>query len=178
MSVWNIAAVGMGANQGDREANLNRAAAALRAFPECRNFRFSPLYETQAVDCFEPHPFLNAAVTFETRLRAEELLRNLHRVEDDFGRRRPYVNAPRPLDLDLLLYGETVIKEPHLTVPHPRMQQRLFVLTPLTACLGEDYRHPALNRSLGLLEAACKREENHPAVRFLRPPDWAAAPSR
>lgn len=125
------AAVGLGANLGDRRQHLCLAAAALRAMDRCDGFHFSAVYETPAVNCREDLPFLNAAVCFTTQLQPTALLNALQAIEASLGRRRPYPNAPRSLDLDLLLFGEITCQLPQLTVPHPRMAQRLFVLEPL-----------------------------------------------
>jgi len=143
-------AVGLGGNLGDRSMLMSEAAAAMLVLPTGADFRFSSIYETKAVDCREPLPFLNAAITFETRLKADELLAALQEIETALGRSRPYRNAPRPIDLDLLLYGEDRIQRPELTVPHPRLHERLFALEPL-AEIWPEARHPELNRSVAEL---------------------------
>ncbi len=156
------AAVGLGGNQGDRLGLLERAAAMLRALPDCRRFRFSPVYETAAVDCREPLPFLNAAARFETGLTPRALLGALLDIERRLGRRRPYPNAPRPIDLDLLLYGDLVADSDELTLPHPRMAQRLFVLTPLAEIWPEAV-HPGAGltiRELAQRRAVLDRPED------------------
>ena len=90
----------------------------------------STLHDTEPADGAPPPRFLNAAARIETELPPRELLELLLRVEHELGRERPYPGAPRPIDLDLLLYDDAVIDEPGLVVPHPRMHQRAFVLRP------------------------------------------------
>ena len=146
------AAVGIGTNLGDREALMAAAGAGIRGLPHCHGFRFSPIYQTAAVDCPDPRPFLNAVVAFDTRLDAEQLLDCLQALEHTHGRTRPYPNAPRYLDLDLLLYGDEVRQSRRLTLPHPRMGERLFVLTPL-AQVWDETPLPGWNCSVSGLEA-------------------------
>ena len=128
---WIKTALGVGGNLGNRLVNLKAAAHAITALPDCRRHRFSKLFETEAVDCAEPMAFLNGAVTFETKLGPQRLLEKLQAIENRFGRTRPYRNAPRPIDLDILIYGDHIINTINLQIPHPRMKQRLFVLRPL-----------------------------------------------
>jgi 2-amino-4-hydroxy-6-hydroxymethyldihydropteridine diphosphokinase len=122
--------VGLGANLGEPLAALQAALRALGALPGTRLVRNSRIYRSAPVDAGGPD-YLNAVAELETALAAPELLRELQRVEADAGRERPYRNAPRTLDLDLLLYGSARIESDALTVPHPRMWERAFVLLPL-----------------------------------------------
>ncbi len=122
--------VGLGANLGDRDAALQGALKALAALPQTRLIRTSAIYRTAPVDAHGPD-YLNAVAVLQTRLAPDELLSHLQRIELASGRERPYRNAPRTLDLDVLLYGEASIDSPALTVPHPRMHERAFVLIPL-----------------------------------------------
>lgn len=122
--------VGLGANLGDAAAALQAAFAALAALPRTRLLARSALYRSAPVDAAGPD-FLNAVAQLETSLSAQELLGHLHAIEREHGRERPFRNAPRTLDLDLLLYSDEVIAEAALTVPHPRLHQRAFVLAPL-----------------------------------------------
>jgi 2-amino-4-hydroxy-6-hydroxymethyldihydropteridine diphosphokinase len=124
------AAVGLGANLGDARAAVRAAAAALARLPGVQRCTLSPLYRSAPVEASGPD-FVNAVALLETTLTAAELLAQLHAVEQAHGRERPYRNAPRRLDLDLLLYGDAVIDTPGLQVPHPRMHARAFVLVPL-----------------------------------------------
>lgn len=122
--------IGLGANLGDAAATLERSLAALAVLPQSQLLARSALYRTAPVDAAGPD-YINAVAALRTRLSPEALLDQLQRVELAEGRERPYRNAPRTLDLDLLLYGELVINTPRLTVPHPRMYERAFVLRPL-----------------------------------------------
>ena len=130
--------VALGANLGDAVAALQQAAAALAQLPLTRLLQASSLYKTAPIDTDSggetPAPggdYFNAVVALETGLSAPALLDQLQQLEQQAGRERPYRNAPRTLDLDLLLYGSACIDSPRLTVPHPRMRQRAFVLVPL-----------------------------------------------
>jgi 2-amino-4-hydroxy-6-hydroxymethyldihydropteridine diphosphokinase len=124
--------VGLGANLGDRERTLRAAAEALAAEEGVEVVSVSTLRETEPVGVGEQPRFLNGAAELETTLTARELLDRLLAVEQRFGRVRiPAEHGPRTLDLDLLLYGDEVIDEPGLAVPHPRLHERRFVLEPL-----------------------------------------------
>ena len=122
--------IGLGANLGDPQEALREAIEALAALP-CSVLRASSsIYRTAPIDAIGPD-FLNAVVQLDTRLAPHVLLAALQQIEQVHGRERPYRNAPRTLDLDLLLYGDQVIDTPTLTVPHPRLHERAFVLRPL-----------------------------------------------
>lgn len=124
--------VGLGANLGDRERTLREAVVALDAEDGIDVIAVSTLRETEPVGVGEQPLFLNGAAALETTLEARELLDRLLAVEQRFGRvRAPGEHGPRTLDLDLLLYGEERIEEPGLTLPHPRLHERRFVLEPL-----------------------------------------------
>jgi 2-amino-4-hydroxy-6-hydroxymethyldihydropteridine diphosphokinase len=124
--------VGLGANLGDREATLRAAVDALGAEEGVEVVAVSTLRETEPVGVGEQPRFLNGVVALETTLAAHELLDRLLAVEQRFGRVRvPGERGPRTLDLDLLLYGGEEIDEPGITVPHPRLHERRFVLEPL-----------------------------------------------
>ena len=122
--------VGIGANLGDARANVRDALALLSAQPGCRLAASSSLWRTAPVDS-SGDDYINAVAQLDTSLDAHALLKVLQAIELQHGRERPYRNAPRTLDLDLLLYGDAVIDTPNLTVPHPRMHERAFVLAPL-----------------------------------------------
>ncbi|WP_462389787.1 2-amino-4-hydroxy-6-hydroxymethyldihydropteridine diphosphokinase [Acidovorax sp. Q11] len=125
-----LAYVGLGANLGEREAALRQALAALGQCPGTRVLRVSPLYGSAPVDASGPD-YLNAVAEVATTLAPEALLQALQAIEQSAGRERPYRNAPRTLDLDILWFGDQVIHTPTLTAPHPRMAERAFVLHPL-----------------------------------------------
>jgi len=125
--------VGLGANLGDREHTIRAALADLDAEPGVEVVAVSTLRETEPVGYLEQPPFLNGVAVLETTLEPAALLRLLLAVEARHGRDRAAVPAqgPRTLDLDLLLYGDEIIAEPGLVVPHPRLHERAFVLEPL-----------------------------------------------
>jgi 2-amino-4-hydroxy-6-hydroxymethyldihydropteridine diphosphokinase len=126
--------IGLGSNLGDREGTLRAAIGRLRHLPETKVLRVSTLRRTDPVGPVDQPRFLNGAVELETALSARRLLGGLLELERAFGRDRAAVPAqgPRTLDLDLLLYGQDVIDEPGLEIPHPRLHERRFVLEPLT----------------------------------------------
>lgn len=123
--------VGIGSNKGDPRARVLDAFEALAAIPQTRCAGRSPLYRSAPVDAPGQADFVNAVAALDTELSAPQLLEALLAIEAARGRERPYANAPRTLDLDLLLYGDTILASPQLTLPHPRMHQRAFVLRPL-----------------------------------------------
>ncbi len=126
------AAIGLGSNLGDRAATLRSALTALGTDPAIDVVAVSAFQETEPVGVVDQPKFLNAAALLETTLSARELLDRLLAIERAHGRTRSGPrHGPRTLDLDLLLYGEETIDEPGLTVPHPRMHERRFVLDPL-----------------------------------------------
>ncbi len=127
-----LAYVALGANLGDPAAALRAALKDLAVTPGVTLKDVSSFYRTAPIESSGPD-YVNAVAAVETMLTPLQLLRTLQRIENQHGRVRPagVVNAPRTLDLDLLLYGEAVIAVPELTVPHPRMHQRAFVLAPL-----------------------------------------------
>ena len=139
-------AIALGSNLGDREAHLRNAIAAL--LPAFSPLRVSSFYETEPVNVPGAQPkFLNAAAIGESALSAPAVLDGLLRVEQQFGRERPYVGAPRTIDLDLILYGERVIDAPGLIVPHPRFRERRFVLEPL-AEIASDWIDPVTGKTI------------------------------
>ena len=125
-----LAYVGLGANLGNAAQAVRDAIAALAATPGVSLLQASSLYRSAPLDATGPD-YINAVVCINTTLTAPALLRALQAIENNAGRERPYRNAPRTLDLDLLLYGDASIASPDLTVPHPRMGERAFVLVPL-----------------------------------------------
>jgi 2-amino-4-hydroxy-6-hydroxymethyldihydropteridine diphosphokinase len=122
--------VGLGANLGDAAQAVRAALQQLGATPGLRLVRASSLYRTAPIESSGPD-YINAVAEVATTLTAPDLLAALRSIELGAGRERPYVNAPRTLDLDVLLYGTARIDSPALTVPHPRMWMRAFVLVPL-----------------------------------------------
>lgn len=122
--------IALGANLGDARQTVAGAARALGNLPRTALRRVSSLYRTAPVDATGPD-FINAVAEIATRLSPLELLAALQGLEHGAGRERSYRNAPRTLDLDILLYGDETVAEPALTIPHPRMNGRAFVLVPL-----------------------------------------------
>ena len=126
-----IAYVALGANLGDAEGSLRAVMRELSALPGIRLLKSSSLYRTAPVGLKNQPDFINAAVVLDTELDSHALLRALFDIEQRFGRQRSIPNAPRTLDLDLLLYDDEVSDDSTLTLPHPRMHERAFVLAPL-----------------------------------------------
>ncbi len=122
--------IGVGSNLGDALHNVNAALAALQHLPHTEFHSHSTLFKSAPVDA-SGDDFINAVARVNTQLSAESLLSELQKIELSFGRERPFRNAPRTLDLDLLLYGELIISTDNLVVPHPRITTRAFVLLPL-----------------------------------------------
>jgi 2-amino-4-hydroxy-6-hydroxymethyldihydropteridine diphosphokinase len=125
-----LAYIGLGANLGDPVQALELALQDLAAVPQLTLTQRSPLYGSAPIDSSGPN-YVNAVVEVSTTLTAPALLQVLQQLELKAGRERPYRNAPRTLDLDLLLYGDATVSSPTLTVPHPRIWERAFVLRPL-----------------------------------------------
>ena len=138
-------AIALGSNLGDRARHLHDAAAALTA--SIHNLRVSSFYETEPVGVGEQPLFLNAVAVGETDHAARALLDELLEIERRFGRERPYPGAARTLDLDLIFYGERIIEETGLIVPHPRFRERDFVLRPL-AEVAPDWVDPVTGRTV------------------------------
>ncbi len=136
--------ISLGSNLGDREAHLRDAVERLSACGAA--VRVSSLYETEPVEFTEQPWFLNAVVELRTELPPQELMAELLRVEKAMGRARTQPKGPRKIDLDLLLYDDETVNTAELTVPHPAMQERRFVLAPL-AEIAPEAVHPTLRES-------------------------------
>jgi len=135
----------LGSNLGDRAANLNAAITRLGAFGEV--FRVSAFYETEPVEFAAQPWFLNCAVKLDTKKMPKQLLAGILGIEQAMGRRRVQKNGPRTIDIDILLVGNAVLDLPALTVPHPAMHERRFVLEPL-ADIAPEQRHPVIKRTV------------------------------
>lgn len=148
-----VAHLSAGSNLGDRMANLRRALAGLAA-EGLRIRRVSSVYHTEPVGYRDQPWFFNIAVELETRLSPRSLLRACRIVEEAGGRTRPCIGGPRAIDLDILLYGDAIVDEPDLQIPHPRMAGRRFVLQPL-AEIAPEAVHPVLKMSVRALLDVC-----------------------
>ncbi|RQO62029.1 2-amino-4-hydroxy-6-hydroxymethyldihydropteridine diphosphokinase [Paucibacter sp. KBW04] len=146
-----LAFVGLGANLGDTRQSLQQALQALSELPSTALLACSSAYRTAPVEASGPD-FLNAVAMLRTQLSPMELLDALQAIEQAHGRERPYLNAPRTLDLDLLLFGELSLASMRLTLPHPRLHQRAFVLQPLLE-LQADLAAPGLGALAAFLPA-------------------------
>ena len=147
--------MGLGSNLGDARATLADAIADLAALPSTALMRASSVYRSASMGAAGPD-YLNAVVELRTALEPDALLVELQRIEALHGRERSYPNAPRTLDLDLLAYGDLRQSTPALTLPHPRLHERAFVLVPL-AEIAPDLRLPGVGRIADLLPAVASQ---------------------
>lgn len=163
-----VACLCLGSNRGDRAAAIERALAALAAAGVAVRRR-SALYETEPVGMSPQRWFLNCLVEVETELMPLALLRALKRIERELGRRPASGPEPaaRAIDIDIILYGQHVMRTPELTLPHPRLAERRFVLEPLRE-LSPDWRHPLTRQSAADMLAALA---DRAAVRRWRGPE-------
>ena len=134
----------LGSNLGDRRANLRNAIGKLLNVGNL--LAVSSFYETEPVEFTEQPWFLNCAVALQTELNADDFLKEIISIEREMGRQRTAPKGPRTVDIDILLFGKAVIHQPQLTIPHPAMHQRRFVLEPL-AEIAPDAQHPVLKKT-------------------------------
>ncbi len=140
--------IGLGSNQGDRELNLLRTVAEIGKIPEARITALSGFYDTEPVGPVTQENFMNAVLRLETGISPHRLLNELQRIETEvFLRTRTVRWGPRRMDLDILFYGDLIVKEENLVIPHPRLHERRFVLLPL-AEIAPLFIHPALEKSV------------------------------
>jgi len=140
-----VAYLSLGSNIGDREDQLRRAIS--RVAEHGRVLSVSSFYETEPVEVSHQPWFVNCAVALETSEPAEQLMRGLLGIERQMGRQRVRKKGPRTVDIDILMYGDLVVNTPELTVPHPAMARRRFVLEPL-AEIAAEARHPVLKKTV------------------------------
>ena len=164
--------VGLGSNLGDRMTMLQMAVRRLE--PLGRVTEVSSLYETEPVGYLEQPPFLNAVVALDTALAPADLMDGLLGIERDLGRMRSFQNAPRTLDLDLLLVDDMILDTTELTLPHPRLLERAFVLVPLVE-LAPEMAHPVSGQSMREILGSLP---DRGGVEVYAPAGWESAPSR
>jgi len=143
--------VGVGSNLGDALHNVSAALAALHHLPQTKLHSHSSLFRSAPIDA-TGDDFINAVARVDSQLSAESLLAELQKIELSFGRKRPFRNAPRTLDLDLLMYGDVKIATDILVVPHPRMTTRAFVILPLLE-LNPDVAIPGYGQASRYVQA-------------------------
>lgn len=151
--------LGLGTNLGDRLHNLQEAVRLLPL--QVRPVAFSPIYETPPWGYLDQPPFLNQVIQADTELSPLQLLAHLKDVETRMGRQANFRYGPRLIDLDILLYDELIFEAPNLTIPHPRLHERGFILVPL-ADLAAQYRHPGLGVTIAQLLARVDTQGIHP----------------
>ena len=152
-------AIAIGSNLGNRKRNFVSAYRSLTTLPMSEGFTFSPIYSTKSFGFDGAPDYLNAVVLFATMLSPEWLLEKILHIEKQHGRLRSQPNAPRTLDLDILFYGAEVVDTSELTIPHPRLHERLFVLVPLND-VAPDLIHPTLGVTIKTLRHDCEAAEN------------------
>lgn len=151
----------LGANLGNRQGNLLQAIQSIRTFAWVE--KISSLYETTPVGYLDQPDFLNMAIQISTQLNPRGLIRSLKQIEKQIGRKTSFRNAPRPIDIDILLYDDHIIETEKLSIPHPRMSERAFVLAPL-AEIAPQAIHPVLKLTISELLERVDRS----GVRLLR----------
>jgi 2-amino-4-hydroxy-6-hydroxymethyldihydropteridine diphosphokinase len=149
--VHNTVYLSLGSNLGDRAANLNAAIDRLRGLGEVQ--QVSSLYETEPVEFTAQPWFLNCAIELRTEKTSQQLMSAILEIEQQMGRTRSQKKGPRTIDIDILLFGNSTVDTKGLTIPHPGMQERRFVLEPL-AEIAPGVRHPVLKRTISELRDA------------------------
>jgi 2-amino-4-hydroxy-6-hydroxymethyldihydropteridine diphosphokinase len=142
-----VAYISLGSNLGDRLGYINRALGKLKEREDIKIIKVSSFYETEPVGYKEQGKFINAVLALETNLQPYELLQVLQSIETDLDRVRTRRWGPRTIDLDILFYGDQILNDPDLTIPHPRVTERAFVLFPL-AEIAPSLLHPITGKSI------------------------------
>jgi 2-amino-4-hydroxy-6-hydroxymethyldihydropteridine diphosphokinase len=151
--------IALGSNLGDRELNLLRGVAEIGKLPGSKVTALSGFYDTQPVGPVVQENFLNAVLRLETSLTPQQLLSELQRIESViFKRKRTVEWGPRVIDLDIVFYGDRIVADSNLEIPHPRLHERRFVLAPL-ADIAPGFMHPLLGRSVAELLKELKTRE-------------------
>lgn len=164
-----IAYIALGANLDQPSVQVQQAIQMLNTLADTKVIQASSLYRSAPVGYLDQADFINAVVALETALAAEDLLTRLLQLEQQFGRTRTFKNAPRTLDLDILLYNDLTIQTPHLTLPHPRMTERAFVMLPL-----QEIAPDLVITALGSVKALCRQltsslDDCHQPTKLLTP---------
>jgi 2-amino-4-hydroxy-6-hydroxymethyldihydropteridine diphosphokinase len=150
--------ISIGSNIGNKEKNCNISIEHLKNFNEIKSVKISHLYKTSPVDYTDQDWFINCAVEIETNFSPDELLLAIHSIEKKMGRKRDVRFGPRTIDLDIILFNDLIKESNHLTIPHPRMQERYFVLQPLCD-LNENFEHPVLKKTFLQLKETLNSSE-------------------
>jgi 2-amino-4-hydroxy-6-hydroxymethyldihydropteridine diphosphokinase len=147
-----LAYIGFGSNLGNRIENCKNAIESLETLPNCILLKTSSFYESEPIGLVEQPSFINGVILLETAKDAHSLLRQMLAIETSFGRMRTLNWGPRTIDLDLLFFDDQIIETPELSVPHPFLHERRFVLLPLNE-ISPGFHHPSLGKTVGELLA-------------------------